>query len=72
MKRVLQMTLSVLLLSAFWGHPLLAQENRGPKIVVKEPVFDFKEIKEGDVVQHTFKVFNEGDEILEIKDVRPG
>jgi len=72
MKRVLQMTLSVLLLSAFWGHPLLAQENRGPKIVVKEPVFDFKEIKEGDVVQHTFKVLNEGDQILEIKDVRPG
>lgn len=72
MKRVLQITLSALLLSAFWGHTLLAQENRGPKIVVKEPVFDFKEIKEGDVVLHTFKVLNEGDQILEIKSVRPG
>jgi hypothetical protein len=72
MKRVLQVALSILLLSVFWGHPVPAQENRGPKIVVKEPVFDFKEIKEGDVVQHTFKVLNEGDQILEIKSVRPG
>ena len=72
MKRVFQILLSVFLLSAFWGHTLLAQESRGPKIVVKEPVFDFKEIKEGDVVQHTFKVLNEGDQILEIKNVRPG
>ena len=72
MKRVFEITLLVFLLSVFWGHTLLAQENRGAKIVVKEPVFDFKEIKEGDVVQHTFKVLNEGDQILEIKNVRPG
>jgi hypothetical protein len=72
MKRVVQMALLLLLISSFLGHTVLAQETRGPRIVVKEPVFDFKEIKEGSVVQHTFKVFNEGDETLEIKSVRPG
>ena len=72
MKRAFQIIVSIFLFSVFWGHTLPAQENRGPKIVVKEPVFDFKEIKEGDVVQHTFKVLNEGDQILEIKNVRPG
>lgn len=72
MKRYLQMALLVLLLSTFLGPTVLAQENRGPRIVVKEQVFDFKEIKEGSVVQHTFKVLNEGDQTLEIKSVRPG
>ena len=72
MKRVLQMALLVLLLSTSLGYTVLAQENRGPRIVVKEQVFDFKEIKEGSVVQHTFKVLNEGDQTLEIKSVRPG
>ncbi len=68
----LKMALLLLLLSTFLGHTVLAQENRGPRIVVKEQVFDFKEIKEGSVVQHTFKVLNEGDQTLEIKSVRPG
>ena len=72
MKRVLQMALLVLLLSTSLGYTVLAQENRGPRIVVKEQVFDFKEIKEGSVVQHTFMVLNEGDQTLEIKSVRPG
>ncbi len=72
MKRYLQMALLLPLLSTFLGHTVLAQENRVPRIVVKEQVFDFKEIKEGSVVQHTFKVLNEGDQTLEIKNVRPG
>ena len=72
MKRYLQMALLVLLVSTSLGYTVLAQENRGPRIVVKEQVFDFKEIKEGSVVQHTFKVLNEGDQTLEIKSVRPG
>ena len=72
MKRVLQMALLVLLLSTFWGHTVLAQENRGPRIVVKEPVFDFKEIKEGVSSSIRLRCLNEGDQTLEIKSVRPG
>jgi hypothetical protein len=72
MKRYWLALLLLFFLSAFWDHSLRAQDVRGPKMVLKEQVFDFKEVKEGDVVQHTFKVFNEGDQTLEIKNVRPG
>lgn len=72
MKRYWLATLLLFFLSAFMDYSVLAQDVRGPKMVLKEQVFDFKEVKEGDVVQHTFKVFNEGDQTLEIKNVRPG
>ena len=34
--------------------------------------FDFKEVKEGAIISHSFKVFNHGDETLRILRVRPG
>jgi hypothetical protein len=49
-----------------------AQEVLGPKMVLKEQEFDFKEVKEGEIIKHTFQVLNEGDERLEIKKVSPG
>ena len=61
-----------ILLFALCGHSSLAQEARGPKMVLKEQVFDFKEVKEGEVIRHSFKVFNHGNETLRILRVRPG
>ena len=61
-----------ILLFALYGHSSLAQELRGPKMVLEEQVFEFKEVKEGDVITHSFKVFNHGDEMLRILRVRPG
>ena len=49
-----------------------AQETKGPKLVIEEQVFDFKEVKEGHVLEHTFQIFNHGDQPLEIKKVNPG
>ena len=49
-----------------------AQKAQGPKMVLKERVFDFKEVKEGEVIEHTFIVLNQGEETLEIKKVKPG
>ena len=43
----------------------------GPIMVIKEPSFDFKEVKEGATVEHTFRVLNKGDNALEIKRVKP-
>ncbi|MCK4783700.1 MAG: DUF1573 domain-containing protein [Desulfobacteraceae bacterium] len=54
------------------GYSATAQEIMGPKMVLKEQVFDFKEVKEGEVISHSFQVFNHGDEILRILRVRPG
>jgi hypothetical protein len=50
----------------------LAQEKPGPKMVLKETVIDFGEIPESKGVAHVFKVFNKGDQTLEIKGVKPG
>ena len=63
-------TISVFLF-ALCGYSM-AQETGGPKMALKEQVFDFKEVKEGDVISHSFKVFNHGDETLRILRVCPG
>jgi hypothetical protein len=56
----------------FFIYSGMAQEVKGPKMVIRDPVFDFKEVKEGEVLDHTFKVFNQGDQDLVIKKVKPG
>ena len=43
----------------------------GPVMVIKEPSFDFKEVKVDVTVEHTFRVLNKGDKVLEIKKVKP-
>ena len=53
-------------------HLALAGPPDGPKMVVKGSEFDFKEIKEGETIEHVFQVLNEGNKPLEIKDVKPG
>ena len=49
-----------------------AQEVLGPKMVLKEREFDCGEVKEGEVIEYTFSVLNQGDETLEIIRVKPG
>ena len=53
-------------------YPALAQEKQGPKMVLKEQAYDFKEVKEGEVIEHSFEVRNEGDQVLKIIRVKPG
>jgi len=47
-------------------------EAAGPKMVLPQKEADYKEIKEGEVLEHTFEVLNQGDQVLEIRNVRPG
>lgn len=59
-------------LLSLYSYPAAAQEaRRGPRMVLKERA-DFKEVMEGEVVEHIFKVLNQGDETLKIIRVRPG
>jgi hypothetical protein len=51
---------------------VLAQQALGPRIVIKERFFDAKEVKEGEVIEHAFTVYNKGDEVLQIRKVSPG
>ena len=57
---------------ALWGNMVLGQDNKGPRISLEGREFDFKEVKEGTVLEHTFKILNIGDEPLKIISVRPG
>jgi len=43
----------------------------GPLMVINEPSFVSKGVKEGESVEHAFRVFNKGDQPLEIKRVKP-
>ena len=49
-----------------------AQTAVGPKMVVKEKLFDAQQVREGEIIVHHFKVLNTGDSPLEIKKVKPG
>ena len=43
-----------------------------PVLEVEEAIYDFRQVTQGEVVKHDFRVFNRGDAPLEIKSVRPG
>ena len=49
-----------------------AEKTKGPKMIIKEKSFDFKQVDEGESIEHAFIVTNEGDEALEIKKVKTG
>ena len=49
-----------------------AQTPSGPSMVLPERSFDFKDVEEGKVVAHAFKVLNKGNQVLEIRNVNPG
>ncbi len=49
-----------------------AQTPSGPAIVLPERSFDFKDVEEGKIVEHAFKVLNKGNQVLEIRNVNPG
>lgn len=70
-KKLLLLVMGLLSI-AIWGETVPAQGHKGPRIAVQGREFDFKEVKEGTVLEHTFKILNKGDEPLKIISVRPG
>ena len=64
--------LLLLLLVFASTFPVVAQEKKGPDVSLTEREFDFGEVKQGEVIRHTFKVINQGDETLKIEKVSPG
>jgi len=47
------------------------ERTPGPLMVTEENPFDFMEVIVKKVMEHTFEVRNEGDQDLEMKNVRP-
>jgi len=48
-----------------------ARAIAAPKIELKDRVFNFGELIEGQTVEHTFRVENRGDQPLEIQQLKP-
>lgn len=59
----------LVLLSA---NPVLGEDKQGPKAVISDPEFNFKEVKQGETVEHAFTIQNQGDLPLRVLNVRPG
>lgn len=65
MKKIL-----LFLLLPFILYGVITAQKTGPKIVPAESEFKFGDIAEGITVTHKFVIFNKGDEVLNIKNVR--
>jgi hypothetical protein len=71
-KKSFKMALVCAFFSIFFARFAPALESRGPKMVLDELNFNSGEVREGNVVSHAFRVFNQGDQPLEIRKVKPG
>ncbi len=72
MLKYLPHVLLFVFLFLFGANPVMSEDKQGPKAVIKESEFNFKEVKQGETIEHTFKVQNQGDMPLKILNVRPG
>ena len=72
MKRLITLASLSVLLSVVPFTASLAQTPSGPSMVLPERSFDFTDVEEGKVVEHTFNVLNKGNQPLEIRNVNPG
>jgi len=52
-------------------YPASAQAKGTPNMVLKQQIHDFKNVLEGELLEHTFEVLNQGDEALKIERVKP-
>jgi hypothetical protein len=59
----------MLLVMAILAHSALPA-SAAPKIDVKEKVFNFGEMVEGQTVEHVYRVQNRGDQPLEIQQLK--
>lgn len=52
-----------------WAAP--AEKTSGPKVQIREADHDFGQVFEGEMLEHTFRVLNRGDQPLTIENVSP-
>src|SRR5512136_2270948 len=68
--RVFVLYLGALLISLTVEPRSFAESSQAPKMVLKEQLFDFKQVYEGQIVTHDFSVFNQGTDTLNIERVK--
>ncbi|MBA7678655.1 hypothetical protein ES703_86933 [subsurface metagenome] len=72
MKKVLYGTFFLIFLISLNLSTGWAQQAIGPRMVIEKPLFDAQQVKEGEIIRHSFTVLNKGDQPLQIKRVQPG
>ena len=72
MKKVLYGTFFLIFLISLSLSTGWAQQAIGPRMVIEKPLFDAQQVKEGEIIRHSFTVLNKGDKPLQIKRVQPG
>ena len=74
MMKTLRISIFVLItcLIVHFSLALAQEEAIGPRMVIEEKSVDYKEVDEGEVIEHVFKVLNQGDQPLKIERVKPG
>ncbi len=72
MKRILHSILILVVVSISLAKPCPAGKDKVPVIELDTTTYEFGRVSEGEVVTHDFKVFNRGNAVLEIKQVKPG
>jgi hypothetical protein len=72
MRRWMQVCVILLCMVFFGSVSAGAQEIRRPKVFLAEHTYDFRQVMEGEVIQHSFSIFNKGNEELKILQVKAG
>lgn len=72
MRRLCMYGIITIVLVVSYRFHTLAQDGFGPRLVLEEEMYDFGKVREGEVLKHTFRVFNKGDKPLLIGRVKPG
>lgn len=71
-KKIKHFLFPYFMISVIFCLHIWAGEIKGPSMIIQEPDFDAREVKEGTLIEHSFTFKNEGDTLLEIKRVDPG
>ena len=61
-----------LILLTLLNVQIWAQDQKAPEIFFEETTFNCGEVKEGTLIEHTYVVYNKGDAVLNIQNVKPG
>ena len=68
-KALIFIPISVIILFSMLASGL---DTKAPEIFFKEKAYVAGEVMEGDLIEHTYTVYNRGNEVLRIYKVRPG
>ncbi len=71
MKKLFHLLWTLAMITVFCS-PAVAKEEKTPKLIIRDGVFDGGTVNEGETIKHTFLIHNEGNAPLQIIDVKPG